>query len=85
VVAGYFVADGGGIVTASPVFFASVMTLPKAHIQKNKDNASIHDKFPYKEGYTRVAKGKRFLNNLAYSALGMIGSFVIFELADSGN
>ncbi|MFT6199118.1 MAG: hypothetical protein ACJARP_000396 [Vicingaceae bacterium] len=84
-VAGYFVANGGGIVTASPIFFASVMTLPKAHIQKNKDNVSIHNEFPYKDGYTRVAKGKRFLNNLAYSALGMIGSFVIFELADSGN
>lgn len=84
-VAGYFVADGGGIVTASPIFFASIMTLPKAHIRKNKDNVSIHEKFPYRDGYTRVAKGKRFLNNLAYSALGMIGSFVIFELADSDN
>ena len=85
VVTGYLVADVGGIVTASPTFFASLMTLPKAHIQKNKDNASIHDKFPYKDGYTSVAKGKRFLNNLAYSALDIIGSFVIFELADSGN
>lgn len=79
VVAGYFVADGGGLIVASPLVFSAVMMIPKARIQKNDFNKDLRTNQPYRAGYRRVAKGKRFLNNLAYSTLGMIGSFVLFE------
>jgi uncharacterized protein YlzI (FlbEa/FlbD family) len=84
-VAGYFVADGGGVVIASPILYSAIMMIPNARIQRNQYNNKLIENPAYKDGYNRVAKGKRFLNNLAYTALGMVGSFVLFEYTDAGN
>ena len=84
-VAGYFVADGGGVIAASPIVYSTLMMIPSAHVQKNQYNTDLRENSPYRAGYSRVAKGKRFLNNLGYTALGMIGSFIIFEYTDAGS
>ncbi len=81
-VAGYYVAEGGGLIAASPIVYSTLMMIPSVHVQKNKFNSDLRQNSPYRQGYSRVAKGKRFLNNLAYTAIGMVGSFIIFELAD---
>lgn len=82
-VAGYFMADGGGVIAASPIVYSTVMMIPKVHLQRNNYNGDLRNIAPYRAGYSRVSKGKRFLNNLAYSAIGMIGSFVLFEYTDA--
>ena len=82
-VAGYFMADGGGVIAASPIVYSTVMMIPKVHLQRNNYNGDLRNIASYRAGYSRVSKGKRFLNNLAYSAIGMIGSFVLFEYTDA--
>jgi len=84
-VAGYYVADGGGVLVASPILYSTIMMIPKGHVQRNAFNGDLRKNSAYRDGYARVAKGKRFLNNLAYTALGVVGSFIIFEYAAAGS
>ncbi|MBL4707205.1 MAG: hypothetical protein JKY48_02025 [Flavobacteriales bacterium] len=79
---GYAISDGSHVLIAAPLIFSSLILIPGTRVQKHDVNKNYRGNSAYRDGYKRVAKGKKFLNALKFSGLGMLGSFIIFEVTD---
>lgn len=79
---GSAIADGNHIFVASPLVFSSLLMIGGTRVKKGEYNENYLKNNAYRDGYKRVAKGKKFFDAFKFSALGMLGSFIIFEATD---
>lgn len=80
--AGSALSEGSHVVVAVPLVFSSILMIPGSRVKKNGYNENYLKNKAYKDGYKRVANGKKFLSALKYSGLGMLGSFFVFNAID---
>lgn len=82
VVAGYLVSEGTSFAAVTPFVISTIMMIPGSKVKRNEKNAQNLKNNSYRAGYKRVANGKKFLSSLKYGAIGMLGSFITFRIAD---
>ena len=83
VASGYLVSKEDNLLAVTaPLLFSSIIIIPGARVKKNELNKDLSTNLAYKEGYKRVAKGKKFINSLKYGGMGLVGSILYFELLD---
>ncbi len=82
VLAGYAVADDNALAIVSPIVFSSIIIIPGAKVRRNELNKTLLENGPYRSGYKRVARGRKFMKSLKYGAIGMLSSLVLFRIAD---
>lgn len=80
--AGYYLAQDKLFPIAAPLVISSVVLIPGVSVKKNEMNEAYRKTGPYRDGYKRAAKGRKFLSSFKYSAMGMLGSFVYFRFID---
>lgn len=83
ILAGYYIADNRLLAVATPLITSSIVIIPGAKVKKNALNEDYYkSNEAYRQGYKRVAKGKKFISSMKYGALSMLGSFVFFKFID---
>lgn len=81
--AGYAIAENEELAfIATPLLISSVVTIPGSRVKKNDFNQNLRAIPFYRDGYRRVARGKKFLGAFKLSAVGMAASILFFEAID---
>jgi len=77
---GYLLAnDESPVLFAMPVVYSGIVLATGVKIKKNALNKDLLTNGPYREGYKKVAKGKKVFGALKYNLLGTLASFALFK------
>ena len=70
------------VLLATPLLYSTIIIIPGSRVKKNVKNEDLIKQEPYRSGYKRVAKGKKFFGALKWSFVGMAASFAFAELSE---
>lgn len=77
---GYLISDNGSpALFVTPILYSAIVIIPGAKVKKNELNAELFSNNAYRDGYKRVAKGRKFFGSFTYSAAGMLAGLILFE------
>jgi hypothetical protein len=81
--AGYAIAESEELAfIATPLLISSIVMIPGTRVKRNDYNQQLRTASPYRNGYKRVAKGKKFLGAFKLSIVGMTASILFVEAID---
>ena len=74
--------DESPLLFATPLIYSSIVLTTGVKIGKNPENVKLIDVPAYRDGYKKVAKGKKVFRSFASSGIGMLASFLVFSAID---